>query len=94
VLCVRSPDYNPSVFTRQQNYIRRMLTRNDTARLSGKRTGETGLLTLIRQELTTVSGERGRRDRKSWAPERTVFFNVPGSRPMPQGTCRKISGDS
>ena len=27
---------------------------------------------LIRQKLSTVSSERGRRDRKPWAPERTV----------------------
>jgi hypothetical protein len=44
-------------------------------------------LALIRQKLSTVSNERGRRDRKPWAPERTVCSKALTYETSPLGEC-------
>ena len=48
--------------------------------LSRATTAIAGQRTLIRQKLTTVSSERGRRDRRPWAPERRGCSQAPTAR--------------
>ena len=44
-------------------------------------------LTVIRQKLRAVTSERGRRDRKPWAPERTVCSKALTYETSPIGEC-------